>query len=177
MSVLLGKNISLRALEPEDLEFLYAAENDDSFWEVSSTQTPFSKYILQKYIENSHQDIYEAKQYRFVICNTDNIPIGMIDLFDFNPQHRRVGVGILILPKYRRKGYSKEALELIIDYAFSYLNVHQIFANITSNNVNSIALFEKLNFKLVGSKMDWIYTNSTYKNENLYQLIKPSDES
>ncbi len=177
MSVLLGKNISLRALEPEDLEFLYATENDDSFWEISSTQTPFSKYILQKYIENSHQDIYEAKQYRFVICNTENNPIGMIDLFDFNPQHHRVGVGILILPKYRRKGYSNEALELIIDYAFSYLNVHQIFANITSDNEKSIALFEKFNFKLVGTKMDWVFTNSAYKNENLYQLIKPSNES
>jgi len=101
----------------------------------------------------------------------------MIDLFDFNPQHQRVGVGILILPKFRNKGYSNEALELIIDYAFEYLNVHQIFANITSDNFKSIALFEKFNFILVGSKKDWVYSNSNYKNENLYQLIKPKNES
>ncbi len=177
MAVLLGKNINLRALEPEDLDFLFSTENDESFWEISSTQAPYSKYILQKYIENSHQDIYEAKQYRFVICNAENISIGMIDLFDFNPLHNRVGIGILILPKYRNKGYSNEALELIIDYAFTYLNVHQIFANITSDNLISIALFEKFNFKLIGTKKDWIYTNSIYKNENLYQLIKPMNES
>jgi len=177
MAILLGKNINLRALEPEDLDFLYATENDETFWQISSTQTPYSKYILKKYIENSHQDIYEAKQYRFVICNTENMPIGMIDLFDFNPQHHRVGVGILILPKHRSKGYSKEALELIIDYAFEYLNVHQIFANITSDNLNSIALFKKFKFKLVGTKKDWVYSNSDYKNENLYQLIKSGNES
>jgi len=177
MATLIGKNISLRALEPEDLAFLFKAENDESYWEISNTQTPYSKYILHKYIENSHQDIYEAKQYRFVICNTHNLPIGMIDLFNFDPQNKRVGVGILILSEYQSKGYGYEALELIIDYAFTYLNVHQLFANITSNNKKSIKLFKKLNFKKVGIKKDWMYFNSTFKDEILFQLIKNTNES
>lgn len=177
MATLLGKNINLRALEPEDLDFLFSTENNESFWEISSTQVPYSKYILQKYIENSHQDIYEAKQYRFVICDINNAPVGLIDLFDFNPQHQRIGIGILITSKNQTKGYGSEALEMIIDYAFAYLNVHQIFANITSDNINSIQLFEKLNFKRVGIKKEWIYTNSTFKDEILYQLIKNTNES
>ena len=172
MATLLGKNINLRALEPEDLNFLFSVENNESHWEISNTQMPFSKYILQKYIENSHQDIYEAKQYRFVICNIKNTPVGMIDLFDFNPQHQRVGIGILITKAYQDKGYGFEALEMIIDYVFTYLNVHQIFANITSDNLKSISIFEKFNFKKVGVKKDWIYTKSTFKDEILYQLLK-----
>jgi len=177
MATLLGKNINLRALESEDLDFLFTTENDESFWEISSTQTPYSKYILQKYIENSHQDIYEAKQYRFVICDIKNTPVGMIDLFDFNPQHQRVGIGILITSENQTKGYGSEALEMIIDYAFTYLNVHQIFANITSDNLNSISLFEKFNFKKVGLKKDWVFSNATFKDEILYQLIKNTNES
>lgn len=176
MANLQGKNCNLRALEPEDLDFLFSSENNESFWEISSTQTPYSKYILQKYIENAHQDIYEAKQYRFVICNKQNIPVGMIDLFDFNPQHNRVGVGILILPENQGKGYGSEALKMIIDYAFTYLNVHQIFANITVDNHKSIPLFEKFNFKKIGIKKDWIYANPDYKDEILYQLIKSPNE-
>lgn len=172
MSVLVGKNISLRALEPEDIEFLFSAENDESFWEISNTQLPYPKHILKNYIENAHQDIYEAKQYRFVICNTEDIPVGMIDLFDFNPQHNRVGVGILILPVFQGKGFASEALELIIGYTFTYLNVHQIFANITPDNTKSIALFEKFNFQVAGIKKDWVYLNETYKDEILFQLIK-----
>ncbi len=177
MANLLGKNINLRALEPEDLDFLFSVENNESFWEISSTQVPFSKYILQKYIENAHQDIYEAKQYRFVICDSKNIPIGMIDLFDFSPQHQRIGVGLLITSEHQSKGYGAEALELVIDYTFTYLNVHQIFANISSTNTKSISLFEKFNFKEVGIKKDWIYSNNTFKDEILYQLIKNSNES
>jgi len=177
MAILLGKNISLRALEPEDLDFLFSAENDEASWEISSTQAPYSKYILKKYIENSHQDIYEAKQYRFVICNTENIAIGMIDLFEFNPQHSRVGVGILIIPTYQGLGYASEALELVIEYSFLYLNVHQIFANITPNNHKSIALFEKFKFQKAGVKKDWIFSKNSFKDEILYQLIKSTDES
>ena len=177
MAILLGENINLRALEPEDLDFLFSIENDESFWELSSTQAPYSRHILQKYIENSHQDIYEAKQYRFVICDINNIPVGLIDLFEFNPLHKRVGIGILITSKNQIKRYGFEALEMVIDYAFTYLNVHQIFANITSDNLKSISLFEKCNFKKVGTKKDWMYSNSTFKDEILYQLIKNTNES
>jgi len=172
MATLIGKNITLRALEPEDLDFLFSTENNEIFWKISNTQLPFSKYILKKYIENAHQDIYDAKQYRFVICNAINVPVGMIDLFDFSPQNNRVGVGILLLPEYQNKGFGVEALELIVDYVFTYLNVHQLFANIASKNLKSISLFEKFNFKQVGIKKDWIFSNSTYEDEILYQLIK-----
>lgn len=177
MGILLGKNISLRALEPEDLDFLFSAENDESFWEISSTQVPYSKHILNNYIQNAHQDIYEAKQYRFVICDIHNNPVGMIDLFEFNPQHKRVGIGILITPQYQSKGYASESLEMIIDYAFTHLQVHQVFANITSDNFKSIALFEKFNFQIAGIKKDWVFSNTKYKDEILYQLIKKPHES
>jgi len=172
MSVLLGKNISLRALEPEDIDFLFAAENNEKYWELSSTQAPFSRHLLENYIENAHQDIYEAKQYRFIICNQIDTPVGMIDMFDFNPLHQRVGIGILILDKHQQNGYGKEALELIIDYAFTYLNIHQLYANITSDNERSIQLFKKFNFQQVGIKKDWIFSKSSFKDEILFQLIK-----
>lgn len=173
MQVLKGQHIHLRALEPEDLDFLEATENDASFWEISSTQVPFSRYLLEQYIANSHQDIYTAKQLRLIIAdnNTDK-PIGIIDLFDFNPQHKRAGIGVLIIKDYQQKGVASEALELLIQYSFSVLNVHQLYANITADNTNSLALFKKFQFTTVGTKKDWVYTNNEYKDEILLQLIK-----
>jgi diamine N-acetyltransferase len=41
-----GTNLYLRALEPEDLDFIYQIENDESVWEVSNTQTPYSKFLF-----------------------------------------------------------------------------------------------------------------------------------
>lgn len=168
-----GKNLKLRAIEPEDLNFLHTIENNELFWEVSHTQTPFSRYVLKQYLENAHLDIYETKQFRFIIEEiSENKQIGMIDLFDFNPQHHRAGVGILIHPYYQNRGIASEALSILIDYAFSYLNLHQLYANITSDNLNSISLFEKHNFTKAGTKKDWILVKGKYKDEILYQLIK-----
>ena len=173
METLKGNIINLRALEPEDLAFLYNIENNESFWEVSHTQTPFSKYILKQYLENAHLDIYESKQLRLVIEEKETKQsIGMIDLFDFNPQHKRAGIGILIEPKFQNKGFASEALQLLIKYCFSFLQLHQLYANITSDNKNSIQLFTKYNFVEVGVKKDWIYSQGKYKDEILYQLLK-----
>ncbi len=166
-----SENIKLRALESEDLAFLFQTENNTSFWEVSNTQTPFSKYILTQYLKNSHQDIYEAKQLRLVI-EYKNKPVGMLDLFNFEPQHHRAGIGILILKKYQQKGFANESLSLFIKYAFNILNLHQLYANITTGNKSSIKLFTNNGFELVGIKKDWIFSNNNYKNEGLYQLIK-----
>ena len=172
MQTLQGKHIKLRALEPEDLEFLFEIENNESFWEVSHTQTPFSKFLLKQYLENAHLDIFEAKQLRLVIEeNATNNPVGMIDLFDFNPQHKRAGIGVLIHPKFQQNGFASEALSLLIKYCFTHLNLHQLYANITSDNNNSIALFEIHQFKKVGIKKDWIFTKGTFKDELLFQLI------
>lgn len=167
-----SENIILRALEPEDLEFLFAIENNEIFWEVSHTQAPFSKFVLKQYLEHAHLDIYQTKQLRLIIADKINQnPIGMIDLFDFNPQHKRAGIGILIHPDFQKKGLASEALQKLINYSFSYLGVHQLYANITSDNLKSLALFKKHNFKEIGVKKDWIFTKGTYKDEILLQRI------
>ncbi|TYP99390.1 diamine N-acetyltransferase [Tenacibaculum adriaticum] len=172
MQTLKGKHIILRALEPEDLQFLFDTENNENFWEVSHTKTPFSKFILKQYLENAHLDIYEVKQLRLVIEDINSFhQIGMIDLFDFNPQHKRVGLGILISEEHQQKGYASEALKLLTNYCFSHLQVHQLYANITADNTKSLALFRKHNFKQVGIKKDWIFSHGIYKDEILFQLI------
>ncbi|MGB0879797.1 MAG: GNAT family N-acetyltransferase [Polaribacter sp.] len=169
---LCGQKINLRALEPEDLSFLYEIENNESFWEVSNTQTPFSKFLLKQYLENAHLDIYEAKQLRLVIEElSSKKAVGMIDLFDFKPQHHRAGVGILIQPKFQGKGFASEALSLLIQYCFTHLNLHQLYANITSDNTTSLQLFSKHQFIKVGTKKSWIFSEGNYKDEILYQLI------
>jgi len=167
-----GKHIQLRALEPEDLEFLYQIENDVNFWEVSHTQVPFSKFLLKQYLENAHLDIYEAKQLRLIIEEkATKTSIGMIDLFDFNPQHQRAGIGIMIASKFQDHGFASEAMKLLIEYCFQHLNLHQLYANITPDNSKSIALFTKCSFEKVGEKKDWLLIDGSYKNELIFQLI------
>lgn len=173
MITLKGENIYIRALEPNDLEFIYAIENDQSIWEVSNTQTPYSRFLVKQYLENAHQDIYEAKQLRLAICQDQDFPaLGLIDLFDFDPKNNRAGVGIVIQTmENRSKNIGSEALELLIHYSFYHLNLHQLYANIGTENKSSIALFTKFGFQKIGTKKDWNLVNGIYKDEAVFQLI------
>ncbi len=167
-----GQNIYLRALEPEDLDFLYRLENDTSIWEISGTLKPYSKKMLRLYLDNAYRDIYEVKQLRLCICNLEDACIGLIDLFDFDPKNRRAGMGIIIANSENRgKGLGAEAISLLCDYAFSTLDLHQIYANILEDNASSIQLFQKMGFEKIGIKKEWIRTNTGFKNEILFQKI------
>ncbi|MFD2098355.1 GNAT family N-acetyltransferase [Flagellimonas iocasae] len=171
-----GKQVYLRALEPTDLDFLYQLENDTAIWEISGTLKPYSKKVLQLYLENAHRDIYEVKQLRLCICNSDDVCIGLIDLFDFDPKHGRAGMGIVISnPSDRNKGVGAEAIELLCNYAFTTLNLHQLYANILEDNEPSIHLFEKMGFEKVGTKKEWIRTSAGFKNEIMFQKIKTNE--
>jgi diamine N-acetyltransferase len=167
------KEISLRALEPEDLELLYEWENNLSYWIISNTVVPFSKFTLKRYLENSHKNIYETGQLRLMIDHIpDNTTIGTIDIFDFDPFHKRAGLGILIAKEdYRRKGYASMALKCLVNYCFSTLQLHQIYCNILANNCESMDLFKKAGFVQSGIKKDWIKTSDGYLDEYIFQLI------
>lgn len=168
------EKINLRALEPEDLELLYEWENNDSYWTISNTVTPFSKFTLKRYLKHSHKNIYETGQLRLMIdIIAEKKTIGTIDLFDFDPFHKRAGIGILIADEtQRRKGYASMALKCLIQYCFTTLQLHQLYCNILANNCESIELFEKLGFVRVGIKKEWIQTADGYLDEYMFQLIK-----
>src|SRR5690606_6992045 len=131
-----------------------------------------SRYLIKKYIQNSHRDIFEVKQLRLMICSNDNRNLGMIDVFDLDPRDRRAALGILIVNKDdREKGYGAEVLSLISSYCFIHLGLHQVYANVVQEYVTRIYLFEKCNFQRIGVKQDWVHIKGKFIDEILYQLI------
>ena len=172
MLTLKGDLVYLRALEPEDLEFVHEIENNEDFWEISATQSPYSKFLIRQYLENAHRDIYDIKQLRLVICTNNHEAIGLIDVFDLEPKDKRAAVGILIADgKNRKKGFGNESLKLLCNYCFTHLGLHQLYANVSESNEESMKIFENNDFRKVGLKKDWTLFNGEYKNEWLYQLI------
>ena len=168
--MLKGGQIYLRTLEPSDADIIWKWENNSDNWRVSNTLVPFSRKLIKDYV-NSAQDIYSIKQLRFIICLLENDKeIGAIDLFDFDPYHHKVGVGILIAElQDRRNGYAKEAVLLIKEYCFNHLNLHQVYCNILSKNKASIDLFEKSGFTICGTKKDWIKNKEGWLDELMLQ--------
>ena len=166
--------IKLRAPEPEDLDVFYQWENDASLWSRSSKLTPYSRYELRQFILSSN-DIYETKQLRFVIeLKQDVKAIGMIDLYDFEPYHKRAAVGIFIQAEYQNKGLAGEALSLLCGYSFSFLKLHQLYAFIPVVNEPSRRLFLRAGFREKGILHDWLQTVDGYEDVLIVSLITDS---
>lgn len=163
--------INLRALELDDLEFLFEIENNRKLWKISNTILPFSKYHLEKYIKESNLDIFSEKQFRFVISMGNKEPVGLIDLFDFDPLNHRAGIGIVIKHTHRNRGYAFDSIKLIEDMSKKDLQIHQLYVNVGIENKISLGLFKKLGYVEIGIKKDWNYIDSQYADEVLLQKI------
>lgn len=172
-----NNNIRLRALEPEDIEFLYVWENDTSIWNVGDTVSPLSRHILRSHIANAGISIYETKQMRLIAeSKSTGNALGIIDLYDFDFHHRKAAVGILISTSSRRRGVGREALNMLAEYAFSYLKLHQLYAYIPAGNNASLALFRSCGFEATIVLREWISTTNGFEDIVVAQKINQSDE-
>ncbi len=165
-------NVKLRAAEPEDIDLLYEWENDASLWELSNTRIPFSRFVLARYLEESKQDLFEQRQVRLIIENTEGRPLGAADLYDMDLFHQRAGVGILIyLGEDRRQGYASDALKVLDQYALEVVGLRQLYASVAEDNTQSINLFQKAGYDITGIRKKWLNTVRGWKDEWFFQKI------
>ncbi|TPG67123.1 N-acetyltransferase [Hymenobacter nivis] len=147
----------LRALEPDDLEFLYALENDPAVWAVSDTLAPVSRHALREYLKHATADFHEVRQLRLVADSYDwGQQVGVVDLFNFEPLHQRAAVGIIILGPARRQGYAQHALALLVAHARDVLHLHQLHCTVAAANRASLGLFRAAGFRRVGTRRAWL---------------------
>ena len=166
-------NILLRAVEPEDIDFILELENDQDNWRLSATLFPYSRYEIENFVLNSKHDIFGNQQMRLMIIHKDTqTTIGCVDLFDLNPLHRRAGIGIIISKEYRKKGFAEETLNIMSNYAFDTLGIHQLYCHIQPDNNQSIKLFTKLGYQKTGTKKAWEYYEGQFHDIYFFQLLK-----
>ena len=167
-----GTACRLRALEVEDIEAMYGWENDTEVWRVSGSVAPFSRNVLRRLIDEQQFDIYATRQMRLVIeCTTSGEAVGAVDLFEFDPHHRRAGVGIIVAPPYRRQGYALDALLTLERYAKEVLMLHQLWCSAGADNKASLSLFAKARYAKCGCRREWILSTDGATDEVLMQKI------
>ena len=168
----------LRALEPDDLEFLYALENDPDIWGVSDTLAPVSRHALREYLAQAGADFHAVRQLRLVLAPAIGSPaVGIVDLFDYDPLHQRAGVGITIRAGERRRGHARQALELLKNHARHVLRLHQIYATVGAGNAASLKLFRAAGFRRVGVRRGWLRTGQGWADAVEWQCLLASGET
>ena len=166
-----GNLCRLRALEPEDLDAMYGWENDTDSWRVSGTVAPFSRHVLSRLIDEQQFDIYATRQMRLVIETLDGTAVGAVDMFEFDPQNLRAGVGIIVAPPYRKQGFALDALQTLERYVRDVLRMHQLWCSVGADNEASLVLFRKAGYTECGRRKEWILTPNGAIDEVLMQKL------
>lgn len=156
MPMLKSEKVILRAVEPGDVDYILECENDSSAWRVSDNRAPFSRRLIERYVEEYTANPLEEGQLRLIIMKkTTRAAVGIIDLFDVEPYHGRAKVGIYISVSERRRGLASQALETICRYSRDILGLRILSATILMDNTESESLFARCGFEKVATLSGW----------------------
>lgn len=168
-------NLRLRAMESTDIAFIRETENDPSQWLHTGLLYPYSEETLNKFV-HATVDFYADRQIRLMIEHQNGICTGIADIFCFDPMHSRAAVGIFIHPEYRRKGFAKEALDLLCEYAFGVLQIHQLYAEVATDNIESLRLFSSSDFIECGTRKHWYRRQTLFTDQKTFQIFNPYEQ-
>ena len=164
--------VALRALEPTDLDILYAWENDARLWAVTDTVAPFSRQLLWQYLKDYDGDFYRTHQLRLVIENIAlGAAVGTVDLMNFSPLNNRAELGMFVATAHQGKGYGRRALGLLCDYAANHLGLRQLYVYVDAGNHPSLAMCESVGFASVGLLKQWVRRGHDYHDAVLMQKL------
>jgi diamine N-acetyltransferase len=147
------KELFLRSIEKKDAFGVYLWELDKETQRVTQSEIKVSLENVYALIEQQ-TDVHNSSQLRMMIClSSNNASIGMVDLYDVDFEKGSAYVGVLIAEKQqRKKGFARQALLSIAQYAKKELKLVKLKATIQSSNEASIALFESLDYLRSGEK-------------------------
>lgn len=158
-------------MEPEDLDLLYTVENDRGLWDIGTTNMPYSRFFLREYIASVTGDIYTDKQVRLMAENAGGEVVGIVDLFNFSPQHLRAEVGIVISRRFRDQGYAQAVLRDLTAYAGDVLHLHQLYAIARSDNWACIRSFEEVGFQRGAVLKEWLSDGENFHDAVLLNFF------
>lgn len=167
------KKITLRAVEPEDINLILQWDNEPDQWTETSTHTPISRHAIEQYVlDNVYSDIYGLRQQRLMAVDADTqATIGCIDLLHFNPHDHHAEIGMLIAPAYRGQGYGRPVVEALLLFARNNLQLHQVYCEIAVSNQPCLAIYDALGFVRQGVRTDWIRTPDGWVDAVLFAKI------
>ncbi|MGM7635208.1 GNAT family N-acetyltransferase [Bacillus sp. Hm123] len=166
-----SKNITLRAVQPDDI-VIFDLLDDDILRNMDSLHFPRSMAQMQEWVEEQ----LEEDAFRFIAVDQQNNIVGMIETFDCDRKNGTFDYYLAVFEPYRGKGYAREMILLVIGHYFSELAYQKVNTTVYSFNQPSICLHEKLRFVKEGQLRNIIFTKGTYFDGICYGMTKQEFE-
>jgi diamine N-acetyltransferase len=162
--------LTLRALEPEDLDQLVRWEADHV--DAGLRIAPYSRAVLKRYLDESHRDFWEAEQVRFVLAGETGRALGLFDVFNAQPVHQRAEVALLVDPSMRGQGLGRQGLKLVEDWAFGRAGLRSLHAEVFTDNAAALHTFAASGYASSGVLRAWYRVGREFRDVQLFQRLR-----
>jgi ribosomal-protein-alanine N-acetyltransferase len=165
--------LRLRAWDETDAEALHAAFGDAEtmrFWSFPARRDVAETAALIRDSRSADPGYHAAFA---ILLRETNEPIGMINYHERRPIHRRLTFGWILIKRWRRQGFMREAVPALLDHCFDRLDTHRVEARIEAENTASAALADWLGFQREGMARDWMWLEGEPRSPLVHALLRP----
>ena len=171
--MLRGKRVTLGPIKREYIESFLKWFNDPEITQNLFVYRPMTRMAEEEWMENL-KNPQDTIRFSIVIPNEDGSEklIGNCGIHNIDRKNRGGEVGIVIGEKeYQNKGYGTEAMELLIEYGFSTVNLNRIELFTYDFNIGALKSYKKVGFVEEGRKRQFIWINGSYHDAIMMSIL------
>lgn len=164
---LVGDRVTIRTLEPEDLPFVRDGVNHPAVRTRVGQSIPTNLPMEERYFREANEN-RDAVQ---VLVTVDGDRAGVVELDPIDRETGVADVAFWLHPDSQGSGYAREALELVLSYAFDELRLHKVTANAYPFNDGSLGLLRRLGFVEEGVGREDTFVDGDYRDTHYFGLL------
>jgi len=171
VAFLIGERLYLRPLEQGDLVHVRRWANDPRVRRLTAEVTPMSQAGAEEWYERVKAD--RDRHWFLIVLKEGDRPIGECGLLRIFTPWRNTDLSIILGEKdCWGQGYGREAIHLLLDWAFGYLNMHRVSLGVVAFNEAALRFYEKVGFKREGVQRDGYYHDHRYHDFVMMSILE-----
>ncbi|WP_163529617.1 GNAT family N-acetyltransferase [Halobacillus ihumii] len=176
-----GNHIHIRELKSEDAEaLLHLQKENRAFFEKYSMLREDSFYTTKAQldrIKKFEKGIKQDSEYNFgIFKNEDQELIGTVNLFQvLRGSLQSAIIGYFLDKQHNGQGFTTEAVQLLVKYAFEELDLHRVEAGVMPHNIGSLRVLEKAGFHKEGIARKNVKINGQWEDHQVLAVLNPED--
>ena len=159
--MLSGTTVTLRPVRPDDLEQMYVWRIDLATWGDQTEEAPWP-LPYAAYQRGKDEAALTADTGVTFAIEVAGTLVGRCGMFSFDHVARNAEVGLGLGPDHRGKGYGREVLGLLLDYGFTYRNLHRVWLQCSAGNGRAIRCYTAAGFVEEGRMREHAWINGAY---------------
>jgi RimJ/RimL family protein N-acetyltransferase len=169
-----GDLINLRQLRRSDSSSIQRYANNRRISKyVTHLPYPYLLCDARKWINTSHRLLRTGRGYHFGIEGKENGTIlGCVGLNNINLRDKNAEVGYWLGVPFWGKGYTSEAVKLIVGYSFQDLRLRRVYAIVHCSNLGSIRVLRRSGFRREGTFREACLMSGRWSDVYFYGLLK-----